>query len=94
MSRQQALLLFIAKASALVAFLEREIASGHDRILFFGNGEIALQNVRSWLAAAQDGTLSSIFGKGGFGISKSDLTFGKAEDAMHELESLYREHLS
>jgi hypothetical protein len=94
MNRDQALALFIAKASALVELLERGCASGQDRSLFYGNGEVALRNTRSWLSSAQNRTLPGSYGKSGFGISKSDLMFGQAEGAMYELESIYLKYLS
>ncbi|MEK6789651.1 MAG: hypothetical protein AABY68_11940 [Pseudomonadota bacterium] len=94
MNREQALLLFITKASALVELLECGCASGQDRSLFYGNGEVALRNVHSWLSSAQHGTLPGSYGKSGFGISKSDLMFGQAEEAMYDLESIYLNHLS
>lgn len=94
MNREKALALFITRASALVALLEQGLGSGQDQSLFYGNGEIARRNVRSWLAAAQNGTLPGSYGKSGFGISKSDLMFGQAEEAMYELENIYLKHLS
>lgn len=94
MNRDQALELFITKASALVELLEQGCSSGQDRSLFYGNGDIALRNTRTWLSSAQNGTLPGSYGKGGFGISKSDLMFGQAEEAMYELESIYLNHLS
>ena len=94
MNRENAVAAFIVKASALVELLEHGLASGQDKSRFYGNGEIALRNARSWLAAARNGTLPGRYGKGGFGISKSDLMFGEVEEAVYELESIYLNYLS
>jgi hypothetical protein len=93
MTRAEALFQFLQKARLLVTQLEA-VQPDEDKLMYCNNAEIALRNVRSRLARAEDGTLPGSYGTSGFGISKSDLMFGRAEDALYELERLYLQYLT
>jgi hypothetical protein len=93
-TRGEALARFIEIASTLKVQLNDAITSGKDKAEYFGNAEVALSQVSDWLQKAKAGTLPEAYGPAGFGISKSDLMFGRAEAQMHELERIYRDHLS
>ena len=77
---------FIEMANPLIAELERAISNQDPR--YRGNAEIALSNVRRWRDLGVEGRLPGAY-RPNFGISKSDLMFGPAEDAMYDLEALY-----
>ena len=94
MTRGEALARFIEVASKLKVQLDDAIANGKDKAHYFGNAEVALRQVSDWLQKANAGTLPGAYGSAGFGISKSDLMFGRAEAQMYELERIYRDHLS
>jgi hypothetical protein len=77
---------FIADADQLIRQLEAAVASRDPA--YFGNAEIALENVRTWRILVLSGLLPGAYSPN-FGISKADLQFGPAETAMYRLERLY-----
>jgi len=79
---------FVLLANEVINELEAAIASFGPDSRDYPCTEIALRNVRRWRDSALAGTLPGSYYPG-FGISKSDLTFGKVEDRMYQLEDLY-----
>lgn len=76
---------FINIADSLVLELLQAIDCSDES---YPNAGVALENVSGWLDLARSGALPGAYFPN-FGISKSDLVFGLAEDPMYELEDLY-----
>jgi len=79
---------FIRLANDVIAELEAAIRMYGPESRDYPCAEVALRNVRRWRDAAVAGTLPGSYHPG-FGISKSDLAFGKVEERMYQLEDLY-----
>jgi hypothetical protein len=79
---------FVLLASEVIAELEVAIEKYGNDSTDYPCADIALKNVRRWRDMATAGTLPGSYYPH-FGISKSDLIFGKVEDRMYELEDLY-----
>lgn len=79
---------FVLLANEVVDELEAAIAKCGPDSPDYPCAEIALRNVRRWRDSALAGTLPGSY-RAGFGISKSDLAFGKVEERMYQLEDLY-----
>jgi hypothetical protein len=75
-------------ANEVIAELETAIATHGSDSPEHPCADIALRNVRSWRDSAVAGTLPGSYYPN-FAISPSNLTFGRVEDRMYELEKLY-----
>jgi hypothetical protein len=88
-----ALTQFIELSKELIEELEAErkgVPEGKDP-KGYHNTDIALKNIKTWHDLAVSGELPNSYYPN-FGLSKSDLMFGKAEERMYQLENLYVKH--
>jgi hypothetical protein len=88
-SQQEWLQVFIEKSRTLEEELKKAASLQSPG---YQNSDIALRNVSKWHELAVSGQLIGAYSPN-FGISKSDLMFGKAEPKMYELEDLYCSYL-
>lgn len=79
---------FVRLANELIVELESAIEKSGPHSRNYPNADVALKNIRTWRDSAVAGTLPGSYHPN-FGISRSSLTFGNAEERMYELENLY-----
>ena len=91
MTNANAIQEFVRRCDELIAETESAIETENDQG-FIKNYSIALKNVKCWREQAASGTLRPSLGSN-FGVSKADLSFGKIEEKLYELERFYVHNL-